>query len=318
MTTGCVPGWLSAPIEVTCELTAACNLACKYCYAEAGIAQEPELTTAEWLALLEQVASLGVFTVFLGGGEPLLHPGFFEIASRAQKLRLTAAVSTNGTLITDEVARQLAEARVAPVQVSLDGANPEVHGFLSGRESAFRQCIRGLEFAARHNLPVQLAVTLTTVNLNQIEPMVNLARHFGISSVFFSAVLGPPAQDPMLMLSREQEQMACLTVEALQTRNQEVLLVFTGTSYSSLSDPEQSLNAVDQVFSPCPAGRVRLVVSPSGNVFPCEFLRSPSVVAGNVRAMSLREIWDGSEIFRSFRRTFSGRSCANCSLLATR
>src|SRR5579883_3000339 len=88
---------LDAPICLTWELTYACNLACIHCLSSSGRRDPAELSTAEAMALVDELASMQVFYVNVGGGEPLLRPDFFELLEYAVSHQVGVKFSTNGT-----------------------------------------------------------------------------------------------------------------------------------------------------------------------------------------------------------------------------
>ncbi|MFQ5473866.1 MAG: radical SAM protein, partial [Dehalococcoidia bacterium] len=84
--------------------TRRCNLHCMHCYSESENREYPgELTTEEGLRLIDDVASFGAPTVIFSGGEPLIRPDIFELSAHASQRGLRCVLSTNGTLISDEV-----------------------------------------------------------------------------------------------------------------------------------------------------------------------------------------------------------------------
>src|SRR5437660_10883318 len=102
-------GGLSAPMTVTWEITAACNIACIHCLSASGRRRPRELKTDQALALVDELAEMQVFQIHFGGGEPFIYPGIWQVFERARERGLVMCVSTNGTLITQDRARRLAE-----------------------------------------------------------------------------------------------------------------------------------------------------------------------------------------------------------------
>ncbi len=95
---------LSAPVTVTWEITRACNLSCAHCLSDSGCGAQTSLVDAK--NTIDELASLGVFQVNFGGGEPLLHPDIFAILEHCVEQRLVTCLSTNGTLLTHNKARR--------------------------------------------------------------------------------------------------------------------------------------------------------------------------------------------------------------------
>ena len=102
---------LSAPVNLTWEVTLACNLRCRHCLSASGHPAPRELGTREALHLVDQLHGAGVFQVNFGGGEPFLRPDFEAILEACHDRRLMTCVSTNGTLLTAERAERLPDDR---------------------------------------------------------------------------------------------------------------------------------------------------------------------------------------------------------------
>src|ERR1035437_9344650 len=97
---------LDAPICLTWELTYACNLACVHCLSSSGRRDPDELTTDECKALIDQFEQMQIFYVNIGGGEPTVRADFWELVEHATDHHVGVKFSTNGSRITDEVARK--------------------------------------------------------------------------------------------------------------------------------------------------------------------------------------------------------------------
>jgi len=114
------PSTLSAPETVHLAITTRCNLSCPGCYALQPSAG-PELTPAELCGLIDQWSQMRIFQLAVGGGEPLLYEGLFEVLSYARQQGIVPNLTTNGVLLTAEVVRRLEEAGVSKVNLSWNG-----------------------------------------------------------------------------------------------------------------------------------------------------------------------------------------------------
>src|SRR5260221_4586740 len=95
------------PPKVTFALTETCNLECRHCYADCNkAAKRPELSTAEWLDLIDELAENGVIQTYIEGGEPLHRPDIFRIL-RSAAGKMINLLRTNGTFIDAPIARRL-------------------------------------------------------------------------------------------------------------------------------------------------------------------------------------------------------------------
>src|ERR1700722_14620644 len=111
-------GGLNAPICLTWELTYGCNLACTHCLSSSGRRDPNELSTTEAKALIDEIATMKIFYVNIGGGEPIIRRDFFEIIEHAVSRHIGVKFSTNGTRIDRRAARKLASIDYLDAQIS--------------------------------------------------------------------------------------------------------------------------------------------------------------------------------------------------------
>src|SRR5215472_1964209 len=131
------------PIYAVWEITLACDLACRHCGSRAGRARPDELTTAEALDLVAQMARLGVKEVTLIGGEAYLRPDWLEIVRALRRAGIPASMTTGGRGVTPDLIRQARDAGLRGVNVSIDG-DEAVHDRLRGVAGSYRAAIAAL------------------------------------------------------------------------------------------------------------------------------------------------------------------------------
>jgi len=111
----------SGPVVIW-NLIRRCNLTCKHCYTTSADINFPgELTTPEIYTVMDELKDFKVPVLILSGGEPLLHPDIFDISRRAKAMGFYVALSSNGTLITQQNISQISEINYQYVGVSFDG-----------------------------------------------------------------------------------------------------------------------------------------------------------------------------------------------------
>ena len=135
---------LSAPINVTWEITRRCNLNCIHCLSSSSTESADELSFEESRSIVDQLAVLKVFEINFGGGEPLLKDYFLPLLHYIHSKSMVTCISTNGTVLTDEALECFTGNRLVNIQVSLDGATPEVNDRIRG-EGTFKRIIKGIE-----------------------------------------------------------------------------------------------------------------------------------------------------------------------------
>lgn len=170
---------------VVWNITRTCNLKCVHCYSSSEAKSYPgELSLEELLAVADDLIEFGVPAVLLSGGEPLVHPHFWEIAGRLVEGGRRVVLSTNATLLTPEVAKRLADLGVIYVGASLDGVGPTNDEF-RGVEGAYDRAVAGIRNAKAAGLKVSLRMTLTRHNINDLEGIARFVDEEDIERVCF-------------------------------------------------------------------------------------------------------------------------------------
>lgn len=171
---------------VVWNVTKACNLNCIHCYAGAGAGRPAveELSNEDGVRLIDDLASFGVPVILFSGGEPLMRPDLNELASYAVGKGLRAVISTNGTLITEQRARELKGIGLSYVGVSLDGLEA-VNDRFRGKSGAFALAMRGIKNSMEAGLKVGLRFTINKHNAEEISNIFDLLEKYRIPRVCF-------------------------------------------------------------------------------------------------------------------------------------
>jgi radical SAM protein with 4Fe4S-binding SPASM domain len=198
---------------VVWSLTRTCNLRCVHCYTSSEARRYPdELSTEQCKAVLDDLAAFKVPAVLLSGGEPLVRPDFFELAEYARGLGLHVVASTNGTLITPEIARRFAELKFAYVGISLDSAIPAVHDKFRGVEGAFERTMRGFRHCVEAGQKVGLRLTLTSHTAENLDLIFDFIEREGIDRACFYHLCPAGRGKDLLALTAEQSRRAVDTI----------------------------------------------------------------------------------------------------------
>ena len=170
---------------VVWNCTRQCNLSCIHCYANANNQKSPEeMDTAAGKMFIRDLADFGVPVVLFSGGEPLLREDLFELASLAREQGMRVALSTNGTRITDEIARKISDVGFAEVGISLDGIGANNDRF-RGKNGAFQAALKGIRSCIALGLRVSLRLTLTGFNYQELPAIFRLIEDEAIDRVCF-------------------------------------------------------------------------------------------------------------------------------------
>jgi radical SAM protein with 4Fe4S-binding SPASM domain len=162
-----------------------CNLHCVHCYSDSFNREfGGELSTAEGRALLDDLADFDVPTVLLSGGEPLLRPDLFELIEHGRSRGLRITLSTNGTLITPEVAGRIRALGVSYVGISLDGIGATNDRF-RGHRGAFDKAMAGFRACREAGQRAGLRMTLTRRNCQDLDAIFDFIEAEGIERACF-------------------------------------------------------------------------------------------------------------------------------------
>ena len=170
---------------VVWNTTRACNLRCVHCYASAlAQSDERELTTEQGYDLIEDLAAYGVPVILFSGGEPLLKRDILKLARFAADRGIRAVLSTNGTLIDEQTADQLRDARVAYAGISIDGLE-KVNDRFRGVKGAFKAALNGIRNCQKAGLKVGLRFTMSKLNAGQVPGIFDLIEDMDIERACF-------------------------------------------------------------------------------------------------------------------------------------
>lgn len=176
---------LRAPLYVAWQITNECNLACLHCIEESGPGKafRDELSESEVFAVLAQLMDGEVPYLSFSGGEPMLHPRFFEMVEYVCERGGQLKIETNGHYLTPENCRRLAQLGVKAVQVSLDGASRETFNRMRVRGD-FDCAVGGIRRLREAGVPVEINYSPTRFNVHEIAAAVDLAHELGAYSFY--------------------------------------------------------------------------------------------------------------------------------------
>jgi len=307
---------------VAWEVTRNCNLNCIHCRAAAT--KGPylnELDTDAALYLPDQISEAGKPVVILTGGEPLLRPDIFEIARHGTQNGLRMVMAPNGTLITEAVAREMAEAGIQRISISLDGATRESHDRFRQVEGAFDGAIRGIEWTKLAGVDFQINTTITQQNLKELVKIQELAVNLGaVAHHIF--LLVPTGRGKYIVDQEISAQQYEETLNWFYDQREKVALQLKATCaphyYRILRERAREegkgvtfkTHGLDAVTRGCLGGVGFCFISHTGVVQPCGFL---DLNCGNIKETPFGVVWNESEVFKTLRsyNNLKGK-CGRC------
>jgi len=162
-----------------------CNLRCVHCYTDSdNKIYSGELTTKEGFNLIDQLADFNIPSLLFSGGEPLMRHDIFSLIEYAAKKNIRPVISTNGTLIGAQTARDIKNAGVVYVGISLDGME-EVNDKFRGVEGAYKKAMAGFENCRNADQRVGLRLTLTKQNYSDLNRIFDFIEREDINRACF-------------------------------------------------------------------------------------------------------------------------------------
>jgi len=297
---------------VVWNMTRRCNLKCVHCYAQSIDPSEEiknELTTDEGKALIDDLAEFGTPVILFSGGEPLLRKDLPELTRYAKSKGLRAVISTNGTLITKEIAKELKEVGLSYVGISLDGPE-ETNDEFRKQKGAFKKAMEGLKNCQEAGIKVGLRFTINKHNAKDVPYIFELMEKEKIPRVCFYHLVYAGRGSKMVEEDLSLEESRKVVYEIMDKTKElhdkgfpvEVLTVDNHCDgpliYLRLlkEDPKRAAEVYEllEMNQGNSTGIGIGCVSWNGNVHPDQFWRHHS--AGNIRDKKFSEIWtDGKD-----------------------
>ncbi len=320
------------------NLTTRCNLNCIHCYNRSGPANgtNNELTTEEALALIDDLAKMGVPLILFTGGEPLLREDIWTLADHARTKGIMTALSTNGTLITPGVAEQIKAGGIGYAGISLDGATAETHNRFRGSSDAFERSIAAFAHCREAGVRCGVRVTLTKENHAELPALIDLAEEIGASRFCLYWLVpsgrgidaytqlqlsGDEVNDTLTHLYRRAEatdpkKMEFLTVDSPQ----DAIHLLAAMKRDNAADLAEAEELVASLKGGCSAGTRVANIDHQGYVYPCQFAQAEELRIGSVRDRPFSQIWEQTNhpvlsVFRERSPVFTGR-CGDCQHIA--
>jgi pyrroloquinoline quinone biosynthesis protein E len=286
-----------APIAMLAELTHRCPLACPYCSNPLELESiKTELSTQEWIEVFRQASALGVLHLHLSGGEPASRRDLVELTAAAAAAGLYTNLITSGIGLTEARIAALSDAGLDHLQLSIQGATPELADRVGGYKGGYGRKIAVAEWTHAAGIPLTVNAVCHKQNMDQIGDMLDLAVKLGARRIEIATVQFHGWADKnraALMPTREQFLKTNAFVEEARRRLEGIIVIdYVGADHHA-TYPKACMGGW---------GRTGLNITPSGKVLPCHAAETiSSLVFDNVRDRPLAEIWYEGQAFNAYR-----------------
>ena len=275
------------PFSCHFDLTYYCNIKCVHCYI---VDKEIlPLTTMEIKDILSQLAAAGTLYLHFSGGEIFTRRDFFEIAEYARKLHFALILSTNGTLIDEEVADKIARLKPYKVIISIYGSNAKIHDGITRISGSFKNSLNAVKLLKQRGLWVNINNTLMKQNIHDYHNVYQLAKSLDANFKVDPQIT--PQMDGNINPIKFQ-----IDAKDLYRVMSDPLIIEleSETSKYNYENVKHGINKNnDNTFSdiPCNASHSYFYISPYGDVYPC--VQFP-ISAGNLKEKPFSWIWNNS------------------------
>ncbi len=296
------------------ELTLKCNEHCLHCGSYCGDVKSEELTLEQYKTFLDEVkADFGTkgYMLCITGGEPLLRKDFFEIMGYAHMLGFKWGMTSNGTLITPEVANKLYEAGMSTISISIDGLE-ETHDAFRQTKGGYRKAMEGIQnlIDVGKFKTIQVTTVVTHQNIGELDRLYEIFDKMDIDSwrVINIEPMGRAKLHPELILIKEDYQYM---MEFIRNKRMNEEPVEYGCSHYLGAEYEHEIR--DWYFI-CSAGLYVASITANGDIIAClDIERRPELVQGNILKDRFKDVWENK--FKEFRIDLSDKcsKCRSCS-----
>jgi Y-X(10)_GDL-associated radical SAM protein len=287
------------PVHVVWELTLACNLRCQHCGSRAGKRRPGELSTAECIEVVESLARLGTREITLIGGEAYLRKDWTEIVRAVRSHDMYCAMQTGGWAFTARRLEQGMAAGLQGVGVSVDGMR-ELHDRVRGVRGAFENALGVIRRARDAGLNRSVNTQIGSETIPQLRDVMHTVIDAGAQQwqLQLTVAMGNAVDhDELLLQPHRLAELFPLLAELAEEGAERDFTLLVGNNIGYFGPYEHRLRGVlnpSWHWSGCSAGQTIIGLEADGTVKGCPSLATVGYAGGNVRDMSVEDIWNTS------------------------
>ena len=290
------------------HLSEVCNLKCLHCYQEN---RKPiQLPYEDLMNILEQYRKLLTKVKMQGhinltGGEPLCSPYFFKMLEELKKDKelYNFSILTNGTLITDEIAKKISLYNPEYVQVSLEGGK-KVNDLVRGK-GVYKKVANAIKLLKKYNIYVSLSFTATKINYKEFPKVVKFAEKYGVDTVWSDRFIPLGTEyDKEFQMNKEETNEY---LQIMETERKKLTRKKSNTHIAMYRALQfQKTNDFPYI---CTAGKTLLTVMENGDLVPC---RRMPVVVGNLLKDDMYNIYKTNKFLKLLQKDTTPDECKKC------
>ena len=250
--------------RVIWEVTKYCNYQCKHCCASANIVDtKDELNTKQCKDILRELKNFGVEEIYFSGGEPFSRNDILDILQTAKRYNITCNISTNGSFLTEKLAKELSNLNLNKVHISLDSNIEEDFNEFRGGEY-FKPTINAIKLLKKYNIYVRVGAVIWQKNYKNLEDMIKYLNSLGVDEVVFNWLVkvGRLKENKEVCVDLKYFDETIKKINIYKEKYKDLIKI-------SMHRNEHFENS-DTI---CPAGETFFYINPKGYVSPCSWIK---------------------------------------------
>ena len=306
------------PIHVVWEITLACNLKCAHCGSRAGLQRPGELSFEECKSVIDHLSSLGTREITIIGGEAFLRKDWLQIIEYITNKGIDCSMQTGAFMFNEKRILDAKKAGIKNIGVSIDGLS-KTHDEIRGRRGSFEHATRALELIKKHDLISSVNTVITSKNKSELNSLLDTFIDLGVKNwqVQLAVAMGNAVDNDYLLIQPFEiieiiDRLFGLYKKGLKSD----LLIQPGNNIGYFGPYEHIWRQGSYgYFNGCSAGNTSIGIEANGDIKGCPSLPTSSYVGGNIREMSLTDIWQHAEELKFTRKRNTNElwgGCKNC------
>lgn len=297
--------------ELFVEVTNRCLLSCVHCSSCASPGAEQFIPLKKITSMIKETKGLGLKQFTISGGEPLLYPDLFLLLAFIKKQNLSCCLYTCGIMendgrldfIDDGISKALFDLKIDKIIFSLQGGSEQVHDQITGIPESFNLTLKSIDKVISKGLQVELHFVPMKLNIEDIESVVKTAQEIGVNRV---------------SLLRLVPQGRCENKKDLLLSPSEGLKIAQSVKYLEVKYPKVSIrmgapfDCITFAQIGCSAAKNKLLISASGEVFPCEAFKFLKGTRPSIYQSTIKEIWYNDSLLYKLRSLNMIENCSVC------
>jgi len=298
-----IPKAFAVPESLHIELTSRCKLNCKQCYKDRSIEKDIEYARLE--ILIEEAASIGVFQIAFGGGEPLLYPHLLKAIKKASGYGVGVSITTSGLGLNEQLLDCLLQAGLDHIQISLNGSSEEIN---SKTRDGFQSAMSALKLLPGKHKNFGINTVLSKTNIADIENIINYALRLKARNINLLRYK-PAMKNGMERIELDNSDYD-LIFGLFKKYNNKNFSIKVDSAFGNLIAHIYKDN-LDSNYTGCTAGRRFMAVDSDGSFKVCSHLKQTESLK------SILDFWQNGKLVKQIRETESqiNEPCQSCNYI---